>query len=123
MNGQRGSASVVVAAIVAMALLLSTAAADLARVFVVAARAQAAADAAALAAAQELALASDIEPVDAATEYAARNGAELLTCICDPGTFSAVVRVRVPVGALLLFGSGRSVGAEAAALVDTEGAT
>ncbi|MEW6059011.1 MAG: pilus assembly protein TadG-related protein [Actinomycetota bacterium] len=115
--------SAVVVAIVAMALLLSTAAADLARVFVVAARAQAAADAAALAAAQELALPSDIEPVDAATEYAARNGAELLACTCDRGSSSAVVQVRVPVGALILFGSGRSVAAEAAALVDTVGAT
>jgi secretion/DNA translocation related TadE-like protein len=119
---QRGSASVVVVAIIAMTVVLGMAAADLARVLVVAARAQVAADAAALAAAQELALPSGVEPVDAATEYAARNGAALLECRCDRGTFSAFVSVRVPVGQLFLFGGGRSVGAEAGAVVDTEGA-
>lgn len=119
MNGQRGSTSVVVVAIMAMTVVLSMAAADLARVLIVAARAQAAADAAALAAAQELALPSDVEPVDAATEYAARNGAALLHCRCERGTFSAVVQVRAPVGQLLLFGGDRSVDAKAAAAVET----
>jgi secretion/DNA translocation related TadE-like protein len=116
-DGQQGSASVVVVAIVAMVVVLGMAAADVARVLVAAAGAQTAADAAALAAAQELALPSDVEPIDAATEYAARNGATLLECGCERGELSAVVQVRVEVGRLLLFGTGRSVGAEAAAEV------
>jgi len=118
-RSERGSASVVVVAIVAAAMVLGLGATDTARVLAVAARAQAAADAAALAAAQELALPSDRTPSEVAGEFATRNGAELLECRCEPGTFDVYVRVRVPVGALLLFGPGRVVDAEAAAIVDT----
>ncbi|HZP90120.1 MAG TPA: Rv3654c family TadE-like protein [Actinomycetota bacterium] len=119
MRGERGSASVVAVAVVAVAMVLGLGAADTARVLAAAARAQAAADAAALAAAQELALPSDRAPVELADEFAARNGAELLECRCEPGTFDVYVRVRVPVGTLLLLGSNRVVDAEAAAIVDT----
>jgi Flp pilus assembly protein TadG len=94
------------------------AAADLARVLVVAQRARTAADSAALAAAQELALPSDADPADAARDYAARNGASLTSCTCDAGSFEADVSVLVPVGPLLLFGDGRWVAAEARAVVD-----
>jgi DNA topoisomerase-1 len=118
-SSQRGSVSVVVVAIVAMAMVLGLGASDVAKVLTSAARAQAAADAAALAAAQELALPSDQDPTDVAAEYAARNGAVLVECDCDGGTFEAVVRVRVAVGGLMLFGGQRSVEAEAAAVVDT----
>jgi DNA topoisomerase-1 len=119
MRGERGSASVAVVAVVAVAMVLGLGAADTARVLAVAARAQAAADAAALAAAQELAVASERTPSDVADEFAARNGAALVECRCEPGTFDVYVRVRIPVGRLLLFGSGRVVDAEAAAIVDT----
>jgi Putative Flp pilus-assembly TadE/G-like len=62
---ERGSVSIVVVALMAMALVLAMGAADLARVLTGAARAQTAADAAALAAAQELASAASagVEPV------------------------------------------------------------
>ena len=110
--------SVLVAAFVAVLVVLCLGAADVARVLTEAAEAQTAADAAALAAAQELALPGDLEPADVAREYAVRNGAELVDCTCERETFEAVVRVRAPVGPLLLFADDRSVEAVARAVVD-----
>lgn len=118
MNRERGSVSIVVAALVAMILVLGLGAADLAKALVAVSRAQSAADAAALAAAQELALPSGREPADAASEYAARNGAELIECRCEAGTLEATVQVRVPVGYLSTLGGDRSVEARARAVVD-----
>jgi len=121
-ESQRGSVTVVAAAVIAMAVILCMAAADLARVLVVAQRARTAADAAALAAAQELALPSaGTDPGAVASDYAARNGATLTDCACDVGSFEADVHVAVPVGPLLLFGDGRFVTAEARAIVDVPG--
>jgi secretion/DNA translocation related TadE-like protein len=91
--------------------------ADLARVLVASARAQNAADSAALAAAQELALSGVRDPADVATEYAARNGAALVTCSCHEDGFEATVEVRVPIGSLLLFADDRSVTSSARAEV------
>jgi len=116
-RSERGAVTLVVAAVAALAVLLAAATADLARVLVAAARAQTAADAAALAAARELALPGDLEPAAVAAEYAARNGATLVSCRCDRGTFEAVVAVRLAVGPLLLFDDDRSVGASARAVV------
>lgn len=118
MKGQRGSASVVVAAVMAVLVAFAMGSADLARVLVAAARAQTAADAAALAAVQEQALDSGLVPGELAAEYAARNGAELTSCACEAGAFETVVSVRVPVGPLLLFPDDRVVVAEARAVVD-----
>lgn len=118
MNREGGSVSIVVAALVAMILVLGLGAADLARALVAVSRAQSAADAAALAAAQELALPSGREPADAASEYAARNGAELIECRCAAGTLEATVRVRVPVGYLSTLGGERIVEARARAVVE-----
>ena len=118
MKGERGSVSVVAIAIVAITMVIGLGAADLAKVLVAATRAQSAADAAALAAAQELALPAGLQPAEAAAEYAGRNGAELLECRCDPGTLEATVLVRVAVGDLLLVGGERSVDARAAAVVE-----
>jgi secretion/DNA translocation related TadE-like protein len=115
---ERGSVSIVVAAILATCIVLAIGAADVTRVLAVAARAQTAADAAALAAAQELALPSGLEPVDVARDYAARNGASLVACTCARETFDATVRVRVAVGSLLLFADDRVVEAQARAVVD-----
>lgn len=121
MRGERGSASIVVAAIVTLVMVMALGAADLARVLTAAARAQGAADAAALAAAQELAFPSETEPSDLAADYAARNGAVLVDCTCARGAFEATVEVRADVGSLLLLPGGRSVAARARAVVATDG--
>lgn len=115
---QEGSASIVVAAIIAALVVLALGAADLARVLTAAATAQTAADAAALAVAQELALPGALEPVDVAAEYAVRNGATVVACECERETFEAVVTVRAPVGPLLLFTDDRAVEATARGVVD-----
>ncbi len=115
---ERGSVSVLVAAIVGALVVVALGAADLARVLTVAASAQTAADAAALASAQELALSGELDPADVAREYAERNGAELVSCDCPSGTFEAVVTVREAVGPLLLFADDRVVEASARAVVD-----
>ena len=121
MNREQGSVSIVVAALVAMILVLGLGAADLAKVLVAASKAQSAADAAALAAAQELALPTGREPSDAAAEYAARNAAVLIECRCEEGTLEATVQVRVPVGYLSTLGGERNVEAQARAIVDPGG--
>jgi secretion/DNA translocation related TadE-like protein len=114
---ERGSVSIVVVALMAVALVLAIGVADLARVLTRAARAQTAADAAALAAAQELALPSDLQPVDLATMYAERNGAVLTACSCEAGGTEAVVTVTVQVGSLVLAPDDRVVTARARAVV------
>ena len=102
MKDDRGSASVVVAAVMAALVTL----------------AMGAADAAALAAVHEQAIPSGVEPSDLAAEYSARNGAELTACECDAGAFESLVSVRVPVGPLFLFPDDRVVVGEARAVVD-----
>jgi secretion/DNA translocation related TadE-like protein len=114
----RGSVSVLAAGIMVALVVLALGASDVARVLTAVARAQTAADAAALAAAQELALPGGASPRDIAADYAERNGAELLGCDCSPDASEAIVDVRVMVGGLLLFGSDRVVRAEAKAVVD-----
>jgi secretion/DNA translocation related TadE-like protein len=116
---QDGSVSVIVAAIVSVIVVLGLGAADLARVLVAASRAQTAADAASLAAAQELALPSDRSTEEIAAEYAARNAAELVRCECEEGGLEATVDVVMRVGPLLLFGDDRVVRASARAVVET----
>lgn len=116
---ERGSVSVLVAAGVAALVVFSMGVADVARVLLVASKAQTSADAAALAAAQALAL-DEREPLpeELASDYASINGAVLERCTCDPGSFSATVQVRMPVGDLFLFGGDRAVTADARADVD-----
>jgi secretion/DNA translocation related TadE-like protein len=103
-TGERGSVTIVAAAVLTVLLVLGLGAADFARVLAGVGRARTAADAAALAAAQELALPRSTPPAELAAEYANRNGAALQACSCDEGAFEASVRVWVPVGPLLLFG-------------------
>ena len=85
-RSERGSVSIVVAAIVVLALVFSLGVTDVARVLVARSHARTAADAAALAAAQELALPSGADPADIAAGYAERNGAVLNDCVCAAGT-------------------------------------
>ena len=115
---ERGSASIVVAALLAVAVVLSLGVADLGRVLVGVARAQTAADAAALAAAQELAVPEGRRPEEVAADYATANGATLRSCTCPIGGVDAVVEVAVEVGDLLIVGDGRVVAARARAVVD-----
>ena len=115
---EKGSVSILAAGVMVALSVLCLGASDVARVLSAAARAQTAADAAALAAAQEIALPGGSAPNDVAASYAARNGGELVSCDCDPGAPAAVVEVRVAVGRLLLFGTDRVVTARAKAVVD-----
>jgi secretion/DNA translocation related TadE-like protein len=117
-DSERGSVSVLVAAIIAVVVVLALGTADVARVLTVAASAQTAADVSALAAVQELAMPSGRVPAEVAGEYAGRNGASLVSCECPVESFEAVVTVRIPVGPLLLFGDDRLVEAVARAVVD-----
>ena len=117
---ERGSVSIVTAGVAVVALVLCMGAADVARVLVASGRAQAAADAAALAAAQDMATAGQ-DPMGAAADYAARNEATMTDCRCDPGSLEATVTVRVAVGPLLLFSDGLVVTGSARAVVDGAG--
>lgn len=119
MRDERGSVSILVAGLTAVLVMLAIGTADVARVLAAASRAQTAADAAALAAAQELALPTrTLTPAEHAASYAARNGAELQACACEQGTFAAHVEVWVPVGGLFLAPDDLRVSASARAVVD-----
>jgi secretion/DNA translocation related TadE-like protein len=120
-NGERGSVSIVVAAIVLLALVLSVGVADVARVLIARSHARTAADAAALAAAQELALPSGVEPADIAAGYAERNDAVLTDCVCAAGTLDSTVTVSIVVDGFLLVTGIRTVTARARAVVDPLG--
>lgn len=117
-DDERGSASVVSAAILLAVVVLAMGAADVGRVLHAKARAQTAADAAALAAAQSLAFPSDVEPAASAADLATRNGAILVGCACEEGTYEAGVDVRMAVGGLFLAPDDLSVAARAHAVVE-----
>jgi hypothetical protein len=91
-------------------MVFATFTSDLARVASLRARAQVAADGAALAAAVEGTIAGSGDPVEVATYYAAQNGAQLAHCDCAIGASS--VRVTVDIS---------GVSAEAKAVVDPAG--
>ena len=120
---QCGSVTIVTGGIVAIMVFLTLGAADLGAALLARERARAAADAAALAAAQELALPSTAEPAERALEYAGRNGAALIACTCPRGARDATVRVSIPIGHLFLFPGDYEVVAEARAVVDVPGAS
>jgi hypothetical protein len=94
----------------AMTTLFATFASDLAGVASLRARAQVAADGAALAAAVEGTIAGSGEPVAVARYYAEQNGGRLASCECEVGASS--VRVRVEIA---------GIAAEAKAAVDPAG--
>ena len=114
----RGSASLVTAAVLVAVMVLALGAVDVARVLIAAARAQTAADAAALASAQSLAFPTELEPAAVAEDLAERNGARLRSCTCEPPSLDARVAVEVPVGPLFLSSDDRTAVAEARAVVE-----
>lgn len=114
---ETGSVSVVAAGILVVAGVLCLASIDLLRMLQAQAQGQAAADAAALAAAQELAIPSgDGTPSQTAASYAAANGAELVSCTCEPGSSEAMVEIRLAIP-LVFVGPDRTVTARARAVV------
>jgi secretion/DNA translocation related TadE-like protein len=113
---QRGSASIVVVAAMAMAGIVAAFSADLSGVMVSRVRAQTAADAAALGAAQELLVPSGSSPEQIAHDLAHRNGGRLVACDCAPGSTEAVVTVEVQVELPLLVQT-RTVRASARAVL------
>ena len=118
MSREHGSVSVVTAAVVLLALVLSLGVADVARVLVARSRARTAADAAALAVAQDLVVPSGVTLSDIAADYATLNGAQLSACVCEPGTLEATVTVSIQVDGFLLVAGERTVQARARAVVD-----
>lgn len=113
---QRGSASIVIVSALALGGILAAFSADLSRVMVARSRAQTAADAAALGAAQELLMPSAASPEEVARDLADRNGGRLISCGCDPGATEAVVTVEVEVD-LPLLAQVRTVRASARAVI------
>jgi secretion/DNA translocation related TadE-like protein len=117
-RGERGSVSVVTAALLLITVVLALGCVDVLQVLSARDRAQTAADAAALAAVQELLLPSERSPAEVAADYAADNGATLISCRCDPGSSEAIVAVERTVS-LPFLGGLRTVSASARAVVDT----
>jgi secretion/DNA translocation related TadE-like protein len=113
---ERGSASLVVSVALALAAIFAAFSADVVRAVGARARAQTAADAAALAAAQELVVPSDRDPVEIAEEYATRHGARVVSCGCATEGDEVVVVVELDV-TLPLLGQTRTVRAAARAVV------
>jgi secretion/DNA translocation related TadE-like protein len=98
------------------ATVLAAFAADLSLASASRGRAQTAADAAALAAAQQLVAPTERTPAEVAADYAERNGAELVECECSAGGGEATVTVELDVH-LPFLGQSRSVRASARAVV------
>ena len=117
LRGERGSTTVLSAGILLLCGVLALVCVDLMRALEAKGRAQTAADAAALAAAQEIVLPRGSPPRHLAEEYAARNGATLVSCRCDPGAADAVVEVRVSFS-LVFLGGTRSVTGRARAVIE-----
>lgn len=94
---ERGSISLVTAASLAFAVVLAALGADLSRAATAALRVQGVADAAALAAAQELVRPSARSPAQVAAEYAEAGGARVVACRCRPRGGDVVVEVAAEV--------------------------
>lgn len=116
-RSERGSVTIGIVAVILVVLVCTMGVADVGRVLIERSRAEMAADAAALAAAQDLALDAGDPAADAA-EFATRNGAALMSCECAPGSLDAVVTVRRSFSGLLLMPGTHSLQAEARAVVD-----
>ena len=114
---ERGSVSVVCAAAIFVALVCTMGVADVGRVLVERSHAEAAADASALAAAQDLALGIG-DPAADAMRFADDNGAVLVDCTCAAGASEAVVTVRRPFAGLLLVPGSYAIQTHARAVVD-----
>lgn len=119
-RGERGSVTVLAITVVFFASVLALVFVDLLTALAAKSSAQTAADAAALAAAQEMARPSGVHPSALAADYARRNGARLIDCRCDHQTAAAIVTVELPVDVLFV-GSDREVWAKAKAVVEPSG--
>lgn len=117
-SGERGSVSVVAAGVLVVLLVCTMGVTDLARVLRVRAQVRTAADAAALAAAQELAVPGGADPAAMASTIADRNNATLVACACPVGSSEAVVSVQRRISGLWLVPGTFVLGAEARAVVD-----
>jgi len=120
---QRGSISILVAAGAFLMSLFALGAADLGSMLVTRARAQQAADAAALAAVVQQApvLGRGDDPEAAARDAAERNGATLVSCTCTVGETEATVEVTMTPRLGWLHGwDGRIVRATARAALDPD---
>jgi secretion/DNA translocation related TadE-like protein len=117
---EQGSISVAAAGIMVVALVLALVAVDLGRVLQAKARAQTAADSAALAAVQEMVRPRGSTPGELALEYARRNGATLVACQCDAGATEATVTVELEVS-LIFLSSPRSLRSQARAVAGVGG--
>jgi secretion/DNA translocation related TadE-like protein len=120
-GSDRGSVTLVAAATMGLIVVLTLGAADLGSALVAREQARSAADAAALAAAQELVLPTGRAPIDVARDFAEENGASLVACACGPGSAEAVVTVTVAVRPFLLLPGTRDVSAIARAVVGLTG--
>jgi secretion/DNA translocation related TadE-like protein len=120
-RGERGSVTVVAAGMLVVLFVLVLGSADVAKTLAAVARAQTAADAAALAAAQEQGAPTGPGPEALAREYAASNGATLVECRCPPDGTEASVGVQAEVGGLLFLAGVDRVTATARAIVDFGG--
>jgi secretion/DNA translocation related TadE-like protein len=118
LNAERGSVSLILVAAMGFSVILGALIVDVARASGAKARAQAAADAAALAAAQEQILPSGRSPEGVAAEYAERNGARLVACRCPEDGMAAVVVVELNVR-LPGLGVTRAVRAAARAVMES----
>ena len=121
-GASRGSASLVLMVALGVAAIQAAFGADVTRASAGRVRAQAAADAAALAAAQELVVPSDRTPAEVAAEYAEMGGARLMACRCDPGADDVVVTVELD-ARLPFLDQVRTVTASARAVVAAPGGT
>ena len=120
-RSERGSVTVVTAALLLLLAVLALVMADLVRALTSKSRAQIAADAAALAAAQELVVNAGGNAARVAAAYARENGALLESCDCATGS-QAVVTVRVPFRTWF-FGRSLSVSATARAVAESPAAS
>ena len=109
----------VAAGLMAVGMLFAALSAGIASVSRQAGMVQAAADAAALAAAQELVVPSGRSPAAVAAAYARRGGVRLVACRCPPGGSDAVVTVEASVEAL---GATRAIRRSARAVAGIEDA-
>lgn len=116
-----GNASVAVVASVLFVMIFFLGLADLGIFLVARARAQTAADAAALAAAIELRPGAEgRSPAGAAERFARLNGTEVVSCDCRLGRRSVTVKVRGSASFLIVRAAGvEEVTARASAEVDT----
>lgn len=120
-HDERGSVTVVAVGMLVLLFVLVMGSADVAKTLAAVGRAQTAADAAALAAAQEQVAPTGPGPAALAGQYAASNGGSLVSCQCPPDGTEAVVAVEVPVGRTLFLAGIDHVTVSARAVVDLGG--